>query len=376
MIELHYEQLYNLALGAKLMGGGGGGDTYLVQLIAQEAIRAHGPVRVWTVDEVPADALVVAVGMMGGPTVLAERLPNSSEASQAIQSLERYLDRPVTALISIEIGGVNGVLPLIPAAHLGLPLVDGDLMGRAFPGIHMTLASIAGIRTTPMVIVDSRGSQVILDTPNNLDTESLARSVVMDMGGAVQVAFYPMVGSQLRRAVLAGSLSHILRIGRVVHEARDYHRDPILAMLRATGGVELFRGKVTSVQRQYLVGNDYAFGDASVEGAGILYTGQEMVLKFQNEYLLAAVGHHLVATVPDNIVVLGARTADPFPPEFLESGIDLIILGLPCTEGWRTPEGLAIVGPRAFGYDVDYRPLMVSSENTRTRNTAEPVSSS
>ena len=24
---------------------------------------------------------------------------------------------------------------------------------------------------------------------------------------------------------------------------------------------------------------------------------------------------------------------------------------------WRTPEGLAVVGPRAFGYDIDYVPV-------------------
>jgi len=367
MIELHYEHIHDLALGAKFMGGGGGGDPYPGQLMAQEAIRAFGPVLVWAVDEVPPDALVVGVGMMGGTTVLAERLPSDGEASQAVRGLESYLDRPVTALISIEMAGINGVIPVIPAARLGLPLVDGDLMGRALPGIHMTLATVAGISATPMVIVDARGSQVILDTPDNLTAEIMARSLVMDMGGAAQMAIYPMTRAQLCRVVLAGSMSHRMRIGRTLREARDHHHDPIPAIQRVAGGMELFQGKVTSAQRQWQVGYDYAFGDASVEGAGV-YMGQEMILKFQNEYLLAAVGRHLVTTVPDNIIVLEARTADPIPPEFLVSGMDLVVLGLPCAEGWRTQDGLAIVGPRAFGYDVDYRPLAVGSENRQDSN--------
>lgn len=361
MKELHYENIHDLALGAKFMGGGGGGDTYPGQLMAQEAVRAFGSVIIWAVDEVPPDALVVSVGMMGGTTVLAERLPSDGEASQAIRALESYLDRPVTALISMEMAGINGVLPVVTAARLGLPLVDGDLMGRAFPGIHMTLATLAGISATPMVIVDAEGSQVILETPENIRTETMARSLVMDMGGAVQMAIYPMMGAQLYRAVLSGSISHTTRIGRTLREARDHHDDPILAIQKVSGCIELFRGKVTSVKRQWQVGYDYAFGEASIEGAGV-YKGEELTLKFQNEYLLAAVGRYLITTVPDTIIVLHARTANPFPPEFLESGMDLVVFGLPCAEGWRTQDGLAIVGPRAFGYDAEYHPLEVGNK--------------
>lgn len=361
MIELDKRQVHDLALGAKIMGGGGGGDPYLVELMAQEAIRTSGPVHVWAVEEVPDDALVVAVGMMGGTTVLAERLPSNREIVRVISTLERYLDHPITALISIEMAGVNGVIPVISAARLALPLIDGDLMGRAFPGIHMTLAALAGLRATPMVIVDARGSQVILDTADNLTTEILARSIVMDMGGAAQFALYPMQGKQLCHIALSGSMSQIIHIGRSLHEAQDNSQDPILAIQRATQGRELFRGKVTDVQRHWQIGHDYVFGDASVEGEGV-YMGQEMTLKFQNEYLLAVVGRHLVTSVPDNIVVLEARTANPIPPEFLISGVDLVAFGLPCAPRWRTPEGLSIVGPRTFGYDVDYRSITVSRE--------------
>jgi uncharacterized protein len=362
LIELHHEQIFDLALGAKLMGGGGGGDPYTMQLIAQEEVRTSGPVRVWSLRDVPPDALVVGVGMMGGTTVMAERLPSGEESVQVIRALERHMDRRVAALISIEMAGINSVIPVISAARLGLPLVDGDLMGRALPGIHMTLATAAGIRVTPMVIVDASGSQVILDSPDNYTAEILARSIVMDMGGAAHMAIYPMTGVQLCRVALAGSLSHRLYIGRILREARSKHRDPLLAIQRASEGVELFRGKVTTVQRQWQIGYDYAFGDASVEGAGV-YMGQEMNFKFQNEYLMTAIGHHLVAMVPDNILVLEARTTDPIPPEFLVPGMDLIVLGIPCAEAWRTREGLAIIGPRAFGYEVDYRPLAVGSEN-------------
>lgn len=30
---------------------------------------------------------------------------------------------------------------------------------------------------------------------------------------------------------------------------------------------------------------------------------------------------------------------------------------MPCAEAWRSEEALALVGPRVFGYEVDYNPL-------------------
>lgn len=39
----------------------------------------------------------------------------------------------LAALLSFEIGGGNGIEPLVAGARMGLPVVDADLMGRAFP---------------------------------------------------------------------------------------------------------------------------------------------------------------------------------------------------------------------------------------------------
>ena len=36
-----------------------------------------------------------------------------------------------------EVGGGNGLEPLVVASRLGLPAVDGDLMGRAFPELQV-----------------------------------------------------------------------------------------------------------------------------------------------------------------------------------------------------------------------------------------------
>ena len=51
----------------------------------------------------------------------------------------------VAALMAAEIGGGNGLLPITWAARLGLPLVDADGMGRAFPEVPQVTMHLAGI---------------------------------------------------------------------------------------------------------------------------------------------------------------------------------------------------------------------------------------
>ena len=54
-----------------------------------------------------------------------------------------YMGRTPTHTISIEAGGLNSTTPFVVAAQLGIPLVDADGMGRAFPEIQMIIATHA-----------------------------------------------------------------------------------------------------------------------------------------------------------------------------------------------------------------------------------------
>ena len=73
------------------------------------------------------------MGGVGAPTVSLELLPSVDEASKVLDRYEKLVGRPITAVASFEIGGGNSLMPLMAAAVRGLPVVDGDGMGRAFP---------------------------------------------------------------------------------------------------------------------------------------------------------------------------------------------------------------------------------------------------
>lgn len=73
----------------------------------------------------------------------------------------------------MEAGGVNSMIPIVVAAQLGLPMVDCDGMGRAFPELQMVTFHLDRISATPMAITDEKvilasWKRLIINGPNDL----------------------------------------------------------------------------------------------------------------------------------------------------------------------------------------------------------------
>ena len=79
MRQIGIPEIEDIALGAALLGAGGGGDPYVGKLVAIGAVKEHGPVTLLEPEEVPDDALIVPIAMMGAPTVLCEKAVGGSE---------------------------------------------------------------------------------------------------------------------------------------------------------------------------------------------------------------------------------------------------------------------------------------------------------
>jgi DUF917 family protein len=350
------DDMEDIAIGGAMLGTGGGGDPYVGKLMAQQAIRAHGPVRLMDVAGLADDALVVPVCMMGAPTVMTEKLPQGDELMNAFRALEKVMGRKVDAVLCGEAGGVNSTTPFVVAAAAGLPLVDGDGMGRAYPELQMVTFTLHGVSATPMVLCDDKGNSLVLDTVSNAWTERLARAATIEMGGSALLAFYPMDGATAKKAVVAGTLSLCARVGETLRAARAAHGDPVAAVKSLLGARELFHGRITDIERRTEGG--FARGRAvfaGVEG----YRGHVLRLDFQNEFLIAERDAEVLATTPDLIAVVEADSGAPVTTDSLKYGQRLITLAWPCNPQWRTPEGIALVGPRYFRYDRDYVPLAV-----------------
>ena len=350
---IHAEDLEDIAIGGAILGTGGGGDPYVGKLMAQEAIRKHGPVKLVDVEELPDDALVVPVCMMGAPTVMTEKLPQGEELMNAFRQLEKVLGRKIDAVLCGEAGGINSTTPFVVAAASGLPLVDGDGMGRAYPELQMETFTLHGVSATPMVLCDDKGNSLVLETVSNGWTERLARAATVEMGGSALLAFYPMNGEVAKKAVVRGTLSLCVNLGRTLRETRTAHADPVAAITKLLGASVIFNGRVTDVDRRTIGG--FARGSARFDGLDE-WKGHSFKLDFQNEFLMAERDGRIICTTPDLITLLEAETGAPVTADSLRYGLRLMALAFPCNPQWQTPAGIALVGPRYFGYDTDYRP--------------------
>lgn len=351
---LDEQNIEDIALGAAVLGTGGGGDPYVGKLMARQAIRDYGPVELYTLDEMDDDDLIVPTAMMGAPTVLNEKLPSGDDLLNAFETLGKYYGKPIKATMSIEAGGLNSVVPIYNAARANMPMVDCDGMGRAFPELQMVTFTLAGVSATPMAMADERGNKVIIETITNKWTETFARSVTVDMGAMAMIALYAITVGQLKECAVEGTITKAEEIGRTIREARLQEEDPVNTVREAVGGFMLFKGKIGDVERRTEGG--FARGDAHIAGVDD-YTGKELVLSFQNEHLVARIDGEYVATVPDLITVLDLDTGEPITTEAMRYGYRVAVIAIPCSEKWRTPAGIELVGPRYFGYDVDYVPV-------------------
>jgi DUF917 family protein len=339
------------ARGCAVLGAGGGGSPRVGLLAALQAVEDHGPVELVDLDDLPDDGLVMPCGMVGAPTVTLEKLSNGWEGVWLRERIEQLTGQQVVAMMCTEIGGANGCEPVAWAARMGLPLADADGMGRAFPEMPQVSMHVAGIRPDPCVLTDERGNVCVLYPTDGLWLERLCRASAVAFGGRAVTSEYLMTPSQARKATVRGSVSLAIEIGKLLGDAGE---NPVGRLLDKVRGVRLIEGKIIDVDRRTTGG--FVRGSVVIEGLGA-DADRLLRIELQNENLVALEEGEVLAAVPDIITVLDTQTADAITTELLRYGQRVTVVAFPCDPIWRTNGGLSIAGPRAFGYEFDYRPV-------------------
>ncbi|MEO1042962.1 MAG: DUF917 domain-containing protein [Pseudomonadota bacterium] len=356
--------LVDFARGAAFLGTGGGGDPYIGRLMAENAIQKYGHPSIVSPSALSDDATVCFVAMLGAPTVLVEKAVAGDDLERAISHLAERLGRPIDALMPVEIGGINSTLPIVAAARLGLPLLNADGMGRAFPAIQMVVMNFEGVHATPFVIVDEHLNTVTVETDTADRAEAFVRVVATQMGMSCVVSGYPMTGKQVKAATIHNTLTEALEIGRAVALGRQ-QGNPVQALLDRLSrseiygyAREIFDGKIVDVHRRTEGG--FTIGSCAIEDLSDVT--RQMHIDFQNENLIAKEGDRVRASVPDLITIIDRETADPIPTESLKYGQRVKVIAVAAPKLLTTPTALEHVGPRAFGTDHDFVPIQQLTE--------------
>jgi DUF917 family protein len=319
-----------------------------------------------SLDDLPDDWIVanlVGVGGGGAWQYVIERtkkqnlptIPNAG--ARAIELLGKHIGKPINAVIRFEPAGAT-LNTFIAASELGLPVVDACPAGRAVPELEMQTTFANGINTGPGALVTRWGDIVYLDkVVDDYRVEDLARALAVGSGGGASMAYNPLTGKQLRKAVIKGDVSTSILLGRTVREAREKAQDPVAALLKVSKGHKLFQGVVTKADTKGEGG--FTWWDVELRGTGP-YSGHTYKVFVKNENLVAWLDGKPDAMAPDLIINLDPKTGDTIVGPSLGGynlNQEVALISIPAHPLWRTPKGIEVIGPRHFGFDFDYVPI-------------------
>ena len=361
MRTLSWQEVDDILAGATALGCGGGGDYEEGRELMRRAYDEGRAVRLAAPDELADEALVCVPYGVGGLTVGDEAvyagidLPAEHPSVLAVRALGEHLGVGFGALMTGELGGTSISDAFFPAAMLDLPVVDADPVGRAVPELEHSLFKVNGLPIAPEAVVNEAGDTVIVTrVADDGRAEALVRALAVASRNLVWVADHALPWGRLRDVVILGAISLAQRVGEALRAARDRDEDAAAAVAAAAGGRVVFRGRVTSFAWEERDG--FTWGELELAGESA-DAGSTYRVWSKNENLLAWRDGEVDVTAPDLICCFSAETGEPVTNPHHEPGAAVTVVGVPAAPQWRTPDGVATLGPRHFGFDFDFVPL-------------------
>ena len=242
---------------------------------------------------------------------------------------------------------------MMVAALTDLPVVGTDAMGRAYPEAQMTSFAVAELQCYPMALADIRDNEMIISKAASWRwMERISRKVCAEIGSIAATCKAPRSGREVIEHAILYTTTKAIDLGCAVMVARKEHRDPVAAIVKRCNGVRLFKGKVVDVSRRTTEG--FLRGIAQLQGLDD-NDGESWSVHFQNEYSVAFHGEEAVVMTPDLICLVDSDSGDGIGTDVLRYGQRVSILALPAPPVFLTESGLTNVGPRAFGFDLEFK---------------------
>ena len=372
MVEkvLSKQDIEDFLTGAEILGTGGGGGIEWARGMLKSIEQHEKKIKLIDPKDIPKDALVVgAAGVGGGVTKdIREKIEKKFGARRSTESFIRTsilaekmmsgeLGDEIHAFLAFELGCGNTILPGCIAAMNDKYLVDGDCNGRAVPEIELCTLNLKDIPFTPIAIVTPWMETMIVKKVYDYSrAEDICRYVAVVSGGSCMTMGAPVRGRILPEVIVNNSVSGSIKLGKAIREAREKGRDPVEAAVKSVNGYLLFKGLVTSFEREERGG--FMWGEHHYKGIDE-YGGHRFKVWYKNENMISWLDDSPYVTCPDSLCVLDAETGrglSNWGGDYTE-GRKVAVIGIKAADLWRTPKGLEIFNPRHFGFDIPYVPI-------------------
>ena len=365
------EECEDLVRGLCFRGTGGGGRPSRGLELLLRQLEAGREIHWVDLNSLPETAWTVTVAGMGGRAggggneeelaklgCFEEKYDPLGLAVAAVRALEELEGVKVEAIVPGETGGTAVPSAIASALEFGVPVVDGDYAGgRAIPEVPQALPELKGVPVCPMSFVTRWGDVVILkETVSSAMADRIGRMITVASYGPVGFSWYLMQAGQVKEVVATDTLSAALHVGRVIREAREKGADPVAEAIEAVDGWLLFEGQITA--SEVADEESYAFGLGTHTLQGLRgHEGHSFKVWYKNEYHVSWLDDKPFVTSPDCMIIVDRETGEPAISYDFSVGDKVAVIGRKAHEAHRTKEGVRALGPRHFGFDIDYVPI-------------------
>src|SRR6056297_1098958 len=346
-----------LSLGSVVLGSGGGGKTNNLVFLLEDILTKNIEIQMLDLEDLNSKDYYCSTGMIGSTQLIDDFYFSGHEGVETVKSIEKLTRKNIKGIFTLEAAGVNTLYPLAVAGLMGIPVVDADCMGRAFPEIQMTVFQIENEDILPFILNDTRNKTHIFDKEETFIVDLNIRKILNEIDNLGFFSCAVKDGNSLKERLIPETISFTRDIGEVFIEETNYEsilKKLIFITKNSVYGaaIELFKGEIKVIDKN--TGSNWQ----TINLDGIEdYSKKEYKIMNKNEYLISFIDGEISCMVPDIIVTIDIERLIPVNIEDIRKNMKIAVLGIPAPINLKTNKALNIVGPTSFGYKSTYKPL-------------------
>lgn len=363
MKVLSQQDLEDILAGAVIMGTGGGGEVDEGRAMFEDALAQGKDFKLVSLNDPPDDALFCTAYMLGAISPISaeeerqyDSLPRISEPAilTAYKRFQDYLGQEFYGSVCCELGGSNTAAAFYAAAMSGHVMLDADPAGRAVPEITHSTYYLNGLPAAPIVMANEFGETIIAENVrDDARAEHIVRALACVSRNDIAAIDHALPLRTLRGALIPGTISLAMEMGRVWREALSQGKDVAVAVAEGGQGFVAFRGTVKD--SNWRTEDGFTLGEMDIDGSGE-FDGHTYKIQVKNENMAGWFDGAIHATIPDMICLMDTQTGAAVTNPNYYDGQQVAVVILPSPAAFLTDKGLESFGPKYLQLDQPYRP--------------------